>query len=396
MDALETPLNDLVCLSHLRWDFVFQRPQHLMTRWAKSARVFYVEEPIFDAEQPHMHVSTRDPQLHVCVPHLPPNTQPERARLLQRQLIEQLIAEKSLNDYVLWYYTPMALPFTTGLSPAAVVYDCMDELSAFRGAPPELVLLERQLLEKADLLTTGGHSLYRAKQRLHPNVHPFPSSVDTLHFAEARVQQPDPHDQREIPHVRLGFFGVIDERFDIELVAGVAQLRPDWHLVMLGPVVKIDPDTLPRAHNLHYLGQKSYQELPRYIAGWDVAMLPFAKNESTRYISPTKTPEYLAAGRPVVSTSITDVVEPYGKRKLVQIADTPVEFVAAVDRCLSEDPALRRAQADAFLAGNSWDVTFANMAGLVNHAVARRARISAEHDVLRGTPRRTATRSAVS
>jgi glycosyltransferase involved in cell wall biosynthesis len=396
MDVLETPLNDLVCLSHLRWDFVFQRPQHLMTRWAKSARVFYVEEPIFDAEQPHMHVSTRAPQLYVCVPHLPANTQPERARVLQRQLIEQLMAEKSLNDYVLWYYTPMALPFTTGLNPAAVVYDCMDELSAFRGAPPELVLLERQLLEKADLLTTGGHSLYRAKQRLHPNVHPFPSSVDTLHFAEARVPQAEPHDQREIPHVRLGFFGVIDERFDIDLVAGVAQLRPDWHLVMLGPVVKIDPDTLPRAHNLHYLGQKSYQELPRYIAGWDVAMLPFAKNESTRYISPTKTPEYLAAGRPVVSTSIADVIEPYGKRKLVQIADTPAEFVAAAERCLSEDPALRRAQADAFLAGNSWDATFANMAALVNHAVARRARISDEHAVLRGTPRRTATRSAVS
>jgi UDP-galactopyranose mutase len=366
-----------------------------MTRWAKQARVFYVEEPIFDADQPYMQISPRADGLYVCVPHLAVDTEPDRARLLQRQLLEQLIAENNLDEYVLWFYTPMALPFTIGLNPAAVVYDCMDELSAFRGAPPELVLLERQLLEKADLLTTGGHSLYRAKQRLHPNVHPYPSSVDIAHFAAARATQPEPRDQRQIPHVRLGFFGVIDERFDIDLIAGIADLRPDWHLVLLGPVVKIDPDTLPRAHNVHYLGQKSYHDLPHYIAGWDVAMLPFARNESTRYISPTKTPEYLAAGRPVVSTSITDVVEPYGRRKLVQIADTPVEFVAAVEHCLAEDPVLRRAQADAFLAGSSWDITFADMAGLVSHAVAQRARATAEHAGLRNAARQRAPRSAV-
>jgi UDP-galactopyranose mutase len=395
MDLLETPLNDLVCVSHLRWDFVFQRPQHLMTRWAKNARVFYVEEPILDADQPHMEVSVREGGLRVCVPHLPRDTSPETSRFLQRELLEQLVLDHAIDDYVLWYYTPMALPLTLGLSPSAVVYDCMDELSAFHGAPPELVLLERQLLEKADVLTTGGYSLYRAKQRLHPNVHPFPSSVDTAHFARARDAQPDPHDQRDIPHVRLGFFGVIDERFDIALVAGVADLRPDWHLVMLGPVVKIDPATLPRRGNVHYLGQKSYQELPSYIAGWDVAMLPFAKNESTRYISPTKTPEYLAAGRPVVSTSIADVIEPYGKRKLVHIADTPAEFVAAAERAMGEEPAQRRAQADAFLVGNSWDSTFASMADLVMGAVRKRARAGQEPALVRTSPRRIATRSAV-
>jgi UDP-galactopyranose mutase len=154
----------------------------------------------------------------------------------------------------------------------------------------------------------------------------------------------------------------------IALLAQLAALRPDWHIVVLGPVAKIDPATLPRATNIHYLGQKSYAELPRYVAGWDVAILPFARNESTRYISPTKTPEYLAAGRPVVSTSIADVVEPYGRRQLVHIADTPSDFVRAVERALAEDPEKRRAEADVFLAGNSWDATFARMADIVDTA----------------------------
>jgi UDP-galactopyranose mutase len=248
----------------------------------------------------------------------------------------------------------------------------MDELSAFKGAPALLKRFESKLMQRASVVLTGGQSLYEAKRDQHANIHPFPSSVDVAHFAQARRAQADPPDQAGIPHPRLGFFGVIDERMDLELLDAVAAQRPDWHLVMLGPVVKIDPATLPQRGNIHYLGAKRYEELPRYLSGWDVALLPFARNEATRYISPTKTPEYMAAGKPVVSTSIRDVVRPYGQQGLVRIADDPPEFVRACMAAMAEDAATRITQADAFLRHTSWDGTWTRIRLLLDDALSGR------------------------
>ena len=351
---------DLICFSHLRWDFVFQRPQHLLTRCANERRVFYFEEPLFDAETPWLHLERRG-ALTVVTPHVPQGCSEADVNDAQRALVNDLLTRERIQQFVLWYYTPMALAFSDHLAPAAIVYDCMDQLSAFRGAPPSLTLREEELLDRADVVFTGGQSLFEAKRHAHPNVKVFPSSVDVAHFSMARSIQADPPDQAHIPRPRLGFFGVIDERMDLELLAGVAAARPDWHLVMIGPVVKIDPSMLPRAANLFYLGSKSYAELPAYIAGWDVALLPFARVEATRFISPTKTPEYMAAGKPVVSTSITDVIRPYGQRGLVRIADTVDEFVFACEASLAEDSAARMRDADAFLRQTSWDGTWAQM-----------------------------------
>jgi UDP-galactopyranose mutase len=244
----------------------------------------------------------------------------------------------------------------------------MDELSAFRGAPPGLLRNEAELLRHADLVFTGGQSLYEAKRDRHPSVHAFPSSVDVPHFATARRGLEEPADQAPIAHPRMGFFGVVDERMDLELLAAVADLRPDWQLIILGPVVKIDPAHLPRRANLHFLGGKPYTQLPAYVAGWDVALMPFARNESTRFISPTKTPEYLAAGKPVVSTSIRDVVRPYGDLGLVRIADTPEDFVRACEAALTEDRATWLPRVDAHLASMSWDTTWAGMKALLDGA----------------------------
>jgi UDP-galactopyranose mutase len=266
----------------------------------------------------------------------------------------------------------MAMPWTKHLKPLATVYDCMDELSAFKNAPTSLKENEAALFERADLVFTGGHSLYEAKRHQHRNVYAFPSSIDAPHFAQARSAVCEPADQKDIPHPRLGFFGVIDERMDLELLDAVAEARPQWQLVMIGPVVKIDPADLPRRANIHYLGGKSYAELPAYLSGWDVALMPFARNDSTRFISPTKTPEYLAAGRAVVSTSIRDVVRPYGELGLVHIADTPAEFVAAVERAMNEDTAARMQEVDAFLGQTSWDMTWGRMSELVEDVVAAR------------------------
>jgi glycosyltransferase involved in cell wall biosynthesis len=368
---------DLICLSHLRWDFVYQRPQHLLSRCAKERRVFFFEEPIFSKDTvARLDVSQRDGGVWVVVPHLQEGMNEDEINSLQRQLIDDLLVSYQIKDYILWYYTPMALPFTRHLDPQAIIYDCMDELSAFKGAPPSLLRREKELFERADLVFTGGQSLYEAKRGQHPSVYAFPSSIDVKHFGQARTIKEDPADQANIPHPRMGFFGVVDERMNLELLDGIAEARPDWHLVVIGPVVKIDPATLPNRPNIHYLGGKNYKELPNYVAGWDIAMMPFALNESTKFISPTKTPEFLAAGKPVVSTSIRDVVRPYGKEGLVQIADKVEDFVKAAEVLMSGkftgQPWLKRV--DAFLSQTSWDSTWGRMSQLIQNVLdARRA-----------------------
>jgi UDP-galactopyranose mutase len=362
---------DIVTLTHLRWDFVFQRPQHLLTRCARLHRVFVIEEPIPGDGPPRFEVTARQHGVQVVVPRLPAGLPADAAAALQSSLLPGFFRDHGISDYVLWYYTPMAIEFTRQLRARAIVYDCMDELAAFAGAPATMRQREQELLARTDVVFTGGQTLFESKRHSHPNVHAFPSSVDVDHFARARVIQAECPDQAHIAHPRLGFFGVVDERMDLELLRQVASARPDWQLVIIGPVVKIDPSLLPVAANIHYLGAKPYDELPSYLAGWDVALLPFARNDATRYISPTKTPEYLAAGKPVVSTSIRDVVHPYGVSGLVRIADDPAEFITAVDAALADNASERLRQVDAFLTQTSWDGTWTRMYRLVANAIDR-------------------------
>lgn len=361
---------DVICFSHLRWSFVFQRPQHLLSRYARERSVYFVEEPVLGDHADHLEQTVSAEGVHVLVPHL--NHATPDLDSAQAALLGELMTRENIQKYILWYYTPMALPIARHLQPVAIVYDCMDQLSAFKNAPPQLLDRERELFERADVVFTGGHSLYEEKKHRHSNVHPMPSSVDVPHFKQARAPQPEPDDQKALPHPKLGFYGVIDERMDLELIAGAAAARPNWNFVLLGPILKVDHEHLPRAANIHYLGSKSYVELPAYASGWDVALLPFARNESTEFISPTKTPEYLAAGLPVVSTSIRDVKKPYEELGLVRIADSVSDFVAACDAALSDSIGEHRASADEFLGQLSWDKTWKEMSLLVEGAVQRR------------------------
>jgi UDP-galactopyranose mutase len=361
----------LICFSHLRWNFVFQRPQHLMSRFAREMSVIFWEEPVDAPPGDVAYLEVRSandaPNVRIIVPHLPQGM-PDDAReaALSRLLDAHLSAVR--GPLIAWYYTPMMLPFSRHVTPDVTVYDAMDELSKFKFAPEHLLDFEQELIDRSDIVFTGGSSLYEAKKDRHPSVHCFPSSVDRVHFAKARARLFDPADQEDLPRPRLGFYGVIDERFDTELLAKVAEMRPDWQFVMVGPVVKISEDELPKRPNIHYLGGKTYDQLPAYLSGWDVALMPFAMNESTQFISPTKTPEYLAGGKPVVSTPIRDVVRHYGALEGVKIAATAEEFVAACEEALelSRNPESGwLAEADLMLSATSWDTTQARMAGLV-------------------------------
>jgi len=314
----------------------------------------------------------------------------EHKAVLQRLIVENMRLQR-ITGYWTWFYTPMALPVADCLRPLGTIYDCMDELSLFRGAPKEVLEQEAALFRRAQVVFTGGRSLYNAKRDRHPNVHCFPSSVDALHFRQQDLDHPL---QQSIARPRLGYCGVIDERIDLELIAQIADQRPAWQIVMVGPIAKIDPGTIPRRANIHWLGQQSYKDLPAFINGWDVCLLPFAISEATRFISPTKTLEYMACGRPMVSTPIRDVVEPYSK--VVPIHTDAAGFVSACQTILQRSPAEReshrRAMAE-IIARTSWDNTASAMAELIARAEAAQ---DADAPEVLGTPAELARAAAVS
>ena len=370
----------IIVFSHLRWNFVYQRPQHLISRLARHHRVIFMEEPMPSAESDRLEHLYPAPGIEVLRPHLTgaaSGFHDDQLPMMASQLAD-FIREQGIEDYYVWFYTPMALPLAKDLQPRAVIYDCMDELSAFKNAPRQLIQRENALYQLADLVLTGGASLYQSKRERHPNVHCFASSVDAAHFSGASGSEvgEDHPAQAALSHPRLGFYGVIDERIDLDLVAALADTHPEWSIVMVGPVVKISENSLPSRSNLHWLGQRSYDELPQLVAGWDVCLLPFALNEATRFISPTKTLEYMAAGKPAVSTRIRDVAEPYGQ--IVKIADTSLQFIQACEAVLGESQTARLARAaqmQQVVAGTSWDATADAikdlMMGLPNRAAQR-------------------------
>ena len=358
----------LIVFSHLRWDFVYQRPQQVLSRLAAAHPVYFVEEPLGRAETPCWGLHQAAPNVTVCRPSTPQEGGGFDARQTPflRDLMRRLLEEQGLKEYILWFYSPLALPAASELRPAAVVYDCMDELAAFLGAPPELVALESELLAKADLVFTGGRSLWRAKTEKRPGVYCFPSSVDTAHFATALNGIPEAADQSGLKRPRFGYYGVIDERMDLPLVGEMADAHPEWQLALVGPVVKIDPLSLPQRPNIRYFGQRPYSQLPSYLKGWDVCVMPFARNRSTEFISPTKTLEYMAAAKPIASTPIRDVAEPYSE--IVYLGENGAGFIQACERALQAgagERAERREKALRVLGQTSWDTTASQMRELI-------------------------------
>jgi len=358
-------MRTIVVFCHLRWDFVYQRPQQLLTQLAQFYHVVFIEEPIFTEGQSFLAYATPAPNVTVCQPH----TAIHGAGFHDDQLpsLRALLAELSFaTDPIVWFYTPMALPLLQQFHPYLVVYDCMDELAAFKNSPKQLLQRETALLKVADLVFTGGPSLYEAKRKRHPRTYCFPSSVDTIHFEQARDRNNSHPAHRDIATPRLGYYGVIDERFDAELLAYLADAHSSWQIVLVGPIVKIDPAALPQRANIHYLGQQPYKALPHFLAGWDICLLPFALNEATRFISPTKVLEYMAAELPIVSTAIADIAIPYGD--IVAIAHDGPNFVAACEAALaaSEAEKIQRIQKmRVVVAATSWQQSADEMRALL-------------------------------
>jgi glycosyltransferase involved in cell wall biosynthesis len=361
---------------HLRWDFVWQRPQQIFSRLAGNHRILFIEDPVIAEGEPRLDISEPHPNIVRITPQIPQHLAVDSdrdAEIFLPQIkcaLEQhpLLAGRFENP-VQWFYSPMTGPGYMGaFGGPAVVYDCMDELANFRFAPPDIGERERFVMSKADVVFTGGYQLFESKSRHHGNVHFFGCGVDVEHYGQARSEKtvvPEP--LASLPGPVFGYFGVIDERLDYELVAALADRFPQASVVMAGPFAKIDPAELPKHPNIHWLGQQQYADLPSLVKGFDVCLMPFALNEATKYINPTKTLEYMAGGKPVVSTAIADVVRNF--TPIVQVAHSPEEFVAAVERAWRSPDAALIAEGIERARGASWDATVASMRQKIQHAV---------------------------
>lgn len=368
----------IVVHSHLRWSFVWQRPQQIHSRLALNHPILFVEEPV-RAESGHsrLELSRVAPNILVAEPRIAEDFWSSReeveARVLAllREAAQPGGAAANFRNAIHWVYTPQMEPQIAAFGlPVAVVYDCMDELTHFAFAPPELFEREQRLLARADVVFTGGTELFLAKSRLHKNVHAFGCGVDFEHFSSAGAVEDLPPDIARLPRPRLGYIGVLDERLDYALINCLAEENPEGTVVLVGPVVKVDASRLPRADNLVYLGARPYSTLPAYLAGFDVCLMPFALNAASKYINPTKTLEYLASGKPVVSTPVRDVERNFSE--VVHIASAP-EFSARVREVLSGGR-LDPARGLDLARHSSWDETVSEMERLVRKTVRLRER----------------------
>lgn len=346
---------DLVVFCHLRWEFVYQRPQHIKSRLAKERKILFIEEPIgkIQDEENVATIIEITPQLHILQPRV--DSIGNISMVLSNYIINK-------NIPIGWIYSAAFVPLLKSLSFDTVIYDCMDELSLFKGAPHELIDQEKQLMAQADIVFTGGKSLYESKMRMHGSVYCFPSSVDESHFAQALKGISQPKDIASIKSPIVGYFEVIDERIDLKLLRETAKKSPEISFVMIGPLAKIQESELPRATNIHYLGMKSYKELPGYLKAFDITMMPFALNDSTKFISPTKTLEYMAAGKPIISTKIKDVFRDYSH--CVQLVETSDQFCEAIRKTSSLLCEGKIAYKE-ILIETSWDATSAKMSTLI-------------------------------
>jgi glycosyltransferase involved in cell wall biosynthesis len=370
----------IIAFCHLGWDWVWQRPQQYLSRLAKRHRLLFVETYCSDVAKAEVRLRTAEghPNITICETHLPQSRWPdgefidaERRRVVKNALTSELRGQ--FEQPLLWFYDPMAVTaFARQMGERAIVYDCMDELSQFKGAPPALIQREKELLRVADVVFCGGQKMRKKRLPLNANTHFFGTGVDCEHFGKAMTRElkvaPEIANFGSAPV--LGYFGVIDERIDYELLEKLADARADWHVVMVGPTAKVDPATFPKRDNLHFIGGRPYAQLPALTKGFSVAMMPFALNAATEYINPTKALEYMAAGRPVVSTALDEVRMNFGK--VARIAESHAEFIAFCAKEADSPSRARIVRGLKLASENTWEANIARMESHIYDVLAAR------------------------
>lgn len=366
--------SDLLVFSHLRWDFLVKRPQHLMSRYAQYRRVFYFEEPVFGmTELPRLHLKETTENVLIVIPYLPTNIEPTKIKNALIDLVDELIYEEELIDYSVFYYNPMAFEFTNHLEPKVFIYDCIEDFSTkMTTDPAELIRVETEMMKKIDLMFISGHSLYESKKQFHHNIHPIPNAFDYAHFSQSRAKLVEPDDQINIPKQRIGYYGALDETFDFSLLDEISSLNPQYQFVIIGPAVNTNPRMYPRRANIYYLGKKDYHALPLYLSGWECTIMPLKINERTKLISPSKMYEFLASGKPLISTPISEIIHQAGMKNIVEVVQTGIDFCKAIERAmqLKKDPAWLD-QVDHFLRERSWDINFNKMIQLERQTIKK-------------------------
>lgn len=372
----------IIVFSHLRWEFVWQRPQQILSRLANSNPVLFIEEPMYDlapGDNPNISLFHAATNISVASPHFPVGQAASAGELQQmvKNAIES-VGSAAFGRPLLWYYNPTMADWSMDLvDHRGVVYDCMDELAQFDYAPDGLIESESRLIEKADIVFAGGYELWLKKRKQHKNAHFFGCGVEYGHFAQAQDAELEiPSDVTGLPSPVIGWFGVIDERFDCDLLREAATLRPDWSFVMVGPVVKIDPSVLPRGHNIHWLGQRAYAELPGYCKAFDACMMWFALNDATEFINPTKALEYLATGKPVFATAVRDVVRQY--TEVINICATARQLVNSMELALASDQSQQRQMGIEMAKASSWEAAVARMKHLMEKVIAEREAVASQ------------------
>lgn len=379
-ESSDSSAHPIIVHCHLCWDWVWQRPQQFLSRLSQRHKILFVEtigpDPELAAPLARFRQVPEFPNVTILRMQFPKWRwdDGDYVDTERRHLVQQFLEGpgKDFVNPIQWFYDPMAVPgFAGQMGEVLTVYDCMDELSKFRGAPPQIVERELDLLERADLVFTGGRKLFESKSQFHDNCHFYGCGVDVEHFGKARAAQTTvPPEVAKLPQPVLGYFGVIDERMDYELVAHLADARPHWSIVLVGPLTKVDPEILPKAPNLHWLGQRAYADLPALCKGFDLCLMPFALNEATEYINPTKALEYMATGREIISTAVADVVHNFGS--VVKIARTREEFVLLCESALDQPDAEAIARGLKMAQQNSWDSIVAQLEGHLVEALQRK------------------------
>ncbi len=361
----------VICISTSPWGFMFQRPQQLMTLFSEDFKIGYINPPVTSKpalsyeEVIRKYTDIINPNLIVLKPRIPKILNHSAASRYYVELLKNFSLEFGFKDIILWICLPQFEYLCGQLDEKLVIYDCQDDYASFSWTPDTTREYDQRLTEKADIVITVSGPMQKTKKKINPLSFLVPNGCDLQHFNSATKILGIPTDILNIRKPRVGFVGAVCEWIDFRLITELAEKEPDWSIVMVGPVRRnIKPPHLP---NTHYLGLKRYHILPNYIRQFDVCSIPFDQNSTiSKNSCPIKLFEYMASGKPVVSTNLPAVN--FAKR-VIEIAADSEDFHCKVNRLLKEtsfDAAQRQAKQISLARANTWWTRYKTIGYIMN------------------------------